>query len=238
MTRGLPLSGKRAIVTGGASGIGRATMNALAESGAKVVGLDRAPPAHSPHSFVEADLASEDHVKAAVALAIDRLGGLDILVNNAGIGRPGSLASLETADLDTLLAVNLRGAILVAREALKALGDGGRIINLSSELAFLGRQNASVYVATKAAMLGLTRSWARELAPGILVNAVAPGPTDTPLLAFDAMTDSEKALELAHPLGRLGKPAEVAAAILFLAGPGASFITGQCIRVDGGASMS
>ena len=118
------------------------------------------------------------------------------------------------------------------------MGAGGRIVNVASELAYLGRQNASVYVATKAALLGLTRSWARELAPDILVNAVAPGPTDTPLLGFDAMTPAEQALELAHPLGRLARPEEIAAAIVYLAGPGATFVTGHCLGVNGGAAMA
>jgi 3-oxoacyl-[acyl-carrier protein] reductase len=125
----------------------------------------------------------------------------------------------------------------VTRQALPHVGDGGRIINLASELAYLGRANASVYCATKAAMLGLTRSWARELAPRILVNAVAPGPTDTGLLGFAAMNAKQKAMETAHPLGRIGRPEEIAAAIVFLAGSGATFFTGQCLGANGGAAM-
>ncbi|TIU31459.1 MAG: SDR family oxidoreductase, partial [Mesorhizobium sp.] len=99
---------------------------------------------------------------------------------------------------------------IVAREVLPYLPDGGRIINIASELAYLGRASASVYCATKAALLGLTRSWARELAPRILVNAVAPGPTDTPLLGFEALSESQRALEITHPLGRIGRPDEIA----------------------------
>jgi 3-oxoacyl-[acyl-carrier protein] reductase len=134
--------------------------------------------------------------------------------------------------------VNVRGAILVTREALAHMGNGARIINIASELAYLGRANASVYCASKAAVLGLTRSWARELAPRILVNAVAPGPTDTALLAFETMTDEQKKVETAHPLGRIGRPEEVAAAVVFLAGPGATFFTGQCLGANGGAMMA
>ena len=151
--------------------------------------------------------------------------------------REAPLAEITADDVDVHFAVNVRGAILVTREAVRHLGRGGRIINLASELAYLGRVNASVYVATKAAILGLTPSWARELTPDILVNAVAPGPTDTPLLAFATLSEAQKQLEAAHPLGRIGRPEEVAAAILFLAGPDASLFRGQCLGANGGAAM-
>jgi 3-oxoacyl-[acyl-carrier protein] reductase len=105
---------------------------------------------------------------------------------------------------------------------------------VASELAYRGRRNAAVYVATKTALLGLTRSWARELAPDILVNAVAPGPTDTPLLGFGAMTPAQRALELANPLGRRARSDEIAAAIVYLVGPGATFVTGHCLGVRAG----
>jgi 3-oxoacyl-[acyl-carrier protein] reductase len=232
-----PLEGKRAIVTGAANGIGKAAAQALADAGATVVGLDLAA-ADGPVPVVACDLRKEDSVVAGVAKAVDRLGVLDILVNNAGILREAALADVTASDIDQSFAVNVRGAILTAREALPHMGEGARIINVASELAYLGRANASVYVATKAALLGLTRSWARELGPRILVNAVAPGPTDTALLSFDTLDDELKALETANPLGRIGKPAEVAAAIVFLAGPGATFVTGQCVGVNGGAAMA
>jgi 3-oxoacyl-[acyl-carrier protein] reductase len=151
--------------------------------------------------------------------------------------RENPLAAVTAAEIDHHFAVNVRGAILVTREALPHLGRGAQIINLASELAYVGRANASVYVATKAAILGLTRSWAREFAPNVLVNAVAPGPTDTPLLAFDRATPEQRRLETAHPLGRIGRPEEVAAAILFLASPSASLFTGQCLGPNGGAAM-
>ena len=232
-----PLFGKRALVTGAASGIGRASALALQDAGAEVIGLDLLA-SMGAFPILACDLSSEAAIIGAVRAAADRLGGIDILVNNAGILQEQPLGSLTAAHIDQMFAVNVRGAILVAREVLPHLPEGGRIINIASELAYLGRAGASVYCATKAAMIGLTRSWAREFSPRILVNAVAPGPTDTPLLGFDAMTAAQKALETALPLGRIGRPEEVAAAVVFLAGPGATFFTGQCLGANGGAVMA
>jgi 3-oxoacyl-[acyl-carrier protein] reductase len=232
-----PLSGKRVLVTGAANGIGRATAHAFAAEGAQVMGLD-IQPATGPVPIIRCDLTREEDIVAGVAKAVAEMGGLDVLVNNAGIMREAPLAEVTAAHIDQHYAVNLRAAILVTREALPHLKDGSRIVNIASELAYLGRANASIYCATKAAILGLTRSWAREFAPRILVNAVAPGPTDTQLLGFESMNEEQKKLETAHPLGRIGKPEEVAAAVLFLAGPGATFFTGQCLGANGGAAMA
>jgi len=230
------LRGKTAIVTGAASGIGRATAEQLTESGALVIGLDLATP-RADFEIVGCDVSSEASVTASVAAAMKRLGHLDILVNSAGIQLDADLADLKIALLDRLYAVNLRGPVLLMRACLPHFRDGARVVNLASELARLGRAGSSAYSATKGAVLSLTRSWAREFAPRILVNAVAPGPTDTPLLHFETLSPALQALELSNPLGRLGRPEEIAAAIVFLSGPGASFITGQCIGVDGGAAM-
>jgi 3-oxoacyl-[acyl-carrier protein] reductase len=230
------LTGKRALVTGAASGIGRAALAALREAGADAVGLDRNTPGDDQR-WVVVDLTDEQQVIRGVAEAVAIMGGLDVLVNCAGIQIDSPLASISAADMDLMYAVNLRGPILVGREALKAMGPGGRIINIASELAYLGRQTSSGYCSTKGAILSLTRSWARELAPDILVNAVAPGPIDTPLLGFAGMTPDQQALESNNPLGRIGRPEEVAAAIVFLASPAATFTTGQCLSVDGGAGM-
>lgn len=229
------LKGKTAIVTGAASGIGRAAAQALAAAGAEVVGFDRT--ACEEAGILAADVSAEAEVEAAVAEAVRRLGRFDIVVHCAGIEIAAPLEALDIADLDRMFAVNVRGPMLVTRACLPYLNDEARIVTVASELAYLGRAGSSAYCATKGAILALTRSWARELAPRIRVNAVAPGPTDTALLHFGALTRDQQALETANPLGRIARPEEIAHAILFLAGPGASFVTGQCLSVDGGAAM-
>jgi 3-oxoacyl-[acyl-carrier protein] reductase len=229
--------GIRVLVTGAASGIGNAIFAAFRRRGASVVGLDRVPVPDHPGDSVILDLAEETAVVAGVGEALSRLGGFDVLVNCAGIQIDGAIHSLDIAAVDRMFAVNLRAPMLVTREALKGMTAGGRIVNIASELAYLGRAGSSGYCASKAGILSLTRSWARELSPDILVNAVAPGPIDTPLLGFDAMDAATKALETANPMGRIGRASEVAEAVLFLAAPSTSFITGQCISVDGGAAM-
>jgi 3-oxoacyl-[acyl-carrier protein] reductase len=245
------LAGKRALVTGGASGIGRAIALAFAAEGARVAIADRAPQekieavvaeiqAAGGQAFaMRADVAEEAEVLALFKAIAGRFGGLDVLVNNAGILIEKPLLETTAGDFDRLIGVNLRGAFLVGREALRVMTRQrqGRVINIASELAYLGRENCSVYCASKGGILSMTRSWAREFAPGILVNAIAPGPTDTAMLTGGSTSPETLAKETQIPLGRLGRPEEIASAAVFLAGPGASFITGQCISPNGGAAM-
>jgi 3-oxoacyl-[acyl-carrier protein] reductase len=227
---------RRVLVTGAASGIGMAAARAFQAAGAVVLGLDVSPlPADL--QGVQADVTDAPALQEAIRAAATRLGALDCLINCAGVEYDAPLGELDIAAFDKMLAINLRGPMLTTHFALPFLQDGGCIVNIASELGYLGRAGASGYCATKGAILTLTRSWARELGPRLRVNAVAPGPIDTPLLNFAGMSPALQKEETGNPLGRIGKPEEVAAVILFLCSAQASFITGQCYSVDGGAAM-
>lgn len=224
-----------AVVTGGASGIGRAIVQRLIGDGLRVIALDRNSPPEG--DWVAVDLTDAASIAAAGREIAALTARIDVLVNNAGVLLESALADQPLDQLDLMLTVNLRAPFLVTQALLPLIGKGGRIINTASELGYLGRQRLSAYAATKGGVLTMTRSWARELAPDILVNAVAPGPVETPLLAFDRMSPEEQAQETANPLGRIGQPSEIAAVVAFLAHPDTTFVTGQCYSVDGGAAM-
>lgn len=226
-----------ALVTGAASGIGAATCDTLRASGMRVFTLDVNP-------LDDADaLLGDVSNPGDVARAIEHIVGLtegriDVLVNNAGVLIEDKLEDVKLQDLDRLLSVNVRGPFIVTKAVLPYMPrHGGCVVNVASELAYLGRGGASAYAATKGAVLSMTRSWARELGPELRVNAVAPGPVDTPLLGYATMSGKEQALETDNPMGRIGQPEEIAAVIGFLVSPAASFITGQCFNADGGAAM-
>jgi len=245
----------RTLVTGASRGIGRAIAQALAAEGARVAVAYRDSSAKAKETVasitaatlddnrafeVRFDVSDEASIKAGFSAAMAGLGGLDILVNNAGVILEKSLLDTTAADYDRLMAVNLRGVFLVGREALRILrrqGTGGRVINIASDLGYFGRENFSAYCASKAGVLTLTRAWAKEFSPDILVNAIAPGPIDTDMLGPAAMSAEWREKEAQIPMGRIGQPEEVASVAVFLAGPGASFMTGQVIGPNGGSIM-
>jgi NAD(P)-dependent dehydrogenase (short-subunit alcohol dehydrogenase family) len=234
--------GLRALVTGGASGIGLAVASRLADEGAAVAVLDRVDA--GPFTYVRADIADDAAVRAAVASAITALGGLDILVNNAGVGAQGGIEANDDDEWHRVLDVNVVGLVRVTRAALPALrsSEHAAIVNTCSVAATAGLPDRALYSASKGAILSLTRAMAADLLPeGIRVNAVNPGTADTPwvarLLGAAANPDAERAaLEARQPHGRLVSADEVADAIAYLASPRAGSTTGTCIAVDGGMS--
>ncbi|MBY0559634.1 SDR family oxidoreductase [Hyphomicrobium sp.] len=234
------LENKKVIVSGAASGIGLAIANLFEAQGARIARFDLSPISAGAGPSFTLDITDEAQVVEAVKAADEALGGIDVMINTAAIFLMSPLLETPIADARKVLDVNLIGTLLMVRESVRAMqkhGNGGRIILFSSELAQLGREEHAAYCASKAGISAMVRCWAKEFGPNILVNAVAPGPTDTPLLDFDNMPPDWKALETANPLRRIGKPEEIAEAALFLAGPGSSFMTGQVIGVNGGASM-
>lgn len=240
------LAGKRALVTGASRGIGAGIALALADKGADVAityerSADRAAEVVRAIEkkgrrglAIQADSADPAAVKRSVEEAVDGLGGLDVLVNSVGIARMGAFVELSLADIDALLNVNVRSAVLATQAAIPHLGQGGRIVTVGSNAAerapFPGLAG---YSLTKSALLGLTRHLARELGPqDITVNLVQPGPTDTDMNpANGELAATTRGLT---SLGRYGTPADIAAAVTFLASPAAGFMTGSVVTVDGG----
>lgn len=240
------LAGKRALVTGASRGIGAGIALALADKGADVVitylnspdraaEVVRAIEAKGRRALaIRADSADPAAVKRSIEEAVKGLGGLDILVNNVGIARDGAFVDMSLVDIDALMNVNARAAVLASQAAIPHLTSGGRIVTVGSCVAervpFPG---LTVYSMTKSALLAFTRGLARELGPqAITVNLVQPGPIDTDQNPADgAWADINRSLT---SLGRYGKPADVAAAVTFLASPAAAFMTGSVVTVDAG----
>jgi 3-oxoacyl-[acyl-carrier protein] reductase len=242
------LEGGVALVTGGSRGIGRAVAGALAEGGARVAVVARAVEraqaaaaelAGAGHAGYACDVADAAAVNALVKQVESELGSLDILVNNAGVTGDNLLMRLSDADWDRVVDTNLKGAFNTIRAASRGMmrRRAGRIINVTSVVGITGNAGQANYAASKAGLIGLTKSVAKELATrNILCNAIAPGFIDTEMTAaLDGGT--REALLERIPLGRLGTGAEVASVVRFLAGPASAYITGQVIVVDGGMVM-
>ena len=242
------LHGKVALVTGGSKGIGAAIAAALAAEGARVVvnyasskaGADAVVAAIRDAGgeaiAVQADVSDADQAQALVTRAVQEFGRLDVLVNNSGVYEMGPLEQMTQDQYRRMFDINVLGVLLTTQAALDHLGEGGSVINVSSSITTIAPANSAVYTGSKGAVDAITRVLAKELGPrGIRVNAVAPWYIRTrrtsPKLADADYLDE---VLLRTPMGRVGEPQEVAAAVAFLCLPASSYITGECIAVDGG----
>ena len=239
------LQGQIALVTGGSRGIGRAVAQSLAEAGARVavVARDEARAAQTAtelpgegHRGYSCDVGDSTSVATLFERVESELGTPDILVNNAGVTRDNLLMRIKDEDWDAVLDTNLRGAFNTIRAISRGMMKkrAGRIINITSVVGITGNKGQANYAASKAGLIGLTKSAAKELASrGILVNAVAPGYIETDMTS-ELPEAAREALQGQIAVGRLGKPEDVASVVRFLAGPGAAYVTGQVLVVDGG----
>ena len=232
----MELQGARAIVTGGASGIGAACVAQLRGAGVRVVSLDLADAPDADGS-VRADIADEDAAAAGVSEAVAQLGGLDVAVLSAGVGGSAPLLDMTTQEWDRVMNVNLRGAFVSLRECARAMTGGGAIVAVTSISGFLSERLMAHYAVSKAGLAQLVRSAARELgARGIRVNAVAPGTTDTPMFAAtERLPGYREQVAGRAALGRLGTAADVAQAVVALCR--LDWVTGQIVAADGGVSL-
>jgi len=244
------LNGKIALVTGAAQGIGRDIALGLAKDGADVaicdVNLEAAQKTAGDIEAMgrkslalKANVASSADVTAMIDQVVEKFGRIDVLVNNAGITRDGLILRMKDEDWDLVLSINLKGAFLCTKSALKYMTKqrSGTIINIASIVGAMGNAGQANYVASKAGLIGLTKTIAREYSNrNVTANAVAPGFIDTAMT--QALTDQVRAdLAKQIPLGRLGSSEDVANAVRFLASPSAAYITGQVIHVNGGMYM-
>lgn len=230
-----PLAEKVAIVTGGSGAIGRSIVDALVRTGARVFSLDLLEPG-GQRDWINCDVREERSIASAIESVNATAGRLDLVVHAAGISRDSVIWKMAAEDWDSVQSVNLRGAFLLLRHSIPHLRDakGGRIVLIGSINGSRGKFGTSAYSASKAGLIGLAKSVAREVGRyGILVNVVEPGWVRTPLT--DAVPRAVKDAAVAESLlGNLLEPTDVAASVLFLCGGGAAHITGQILRVDGG----
>jgi 2-hydroxycyclohexanecarboxyl-CoA dehydrogenase len=246
----MTLGGKVALVTGGGGRIGTAIVIALADMGAAVAVVDRDGAAAEATAAqltgrgakaigLAADITDAASVREAVAATMSSLGPIDVLVNCAGWDKIQPFVENTEDDWDRIIAINLKGPIIVTRAVLDQMIEhgGGRIVNISSDAARVGSTGEAVYSAAKGGIIAFTKTLAREMARHqINVNCVCPGPTDTPLLA--SMDDKLRgAIEKSIPLRRIAQPDDIAPLVAFLAGAGARYMTGQTISVSGGLTM-
>jgi NAD(P)-dependent dehydrogenase (short-subunit alcohol dehydrogenase family) len=245
------LKGRIALVTGAASGIGKAIAIAFAREGADVIVADKVAEIHAAEVlagirghggealFVHTDVSNEESVRSMADAALARFGRVDILVNNAGIFTESLIENMPIDDWDRVVNTNLRGTFLCTRALIGQMLDrgDGRIINIASQLGQVGGKSVGHYAASKAGIIGLTKSLAREVAPrGVLVNAIAPGPIETPML--DGETEAWRSAKLAElPIGRFGTVDEVTPTAVLLASADGSFYVGQTLGPNGGDVM-
>ncbi len=236
MSNHKPLAGKTAIVTGGSGGIGSAVIQALQQAGALAASLDLLPPPDQNIPWLQCDVRSDGSVSSAVQQFFEQHGRLDLVVHAAGISREAVVWKLKVEDWDMIQTVNLRGAFLLLRHSVPLMrrGQGGRVVLIGSINGSRGKFGTSAYSASKAGLLGLAKSVARETGRfGILVNVIEPGWVRTPLT--EALPkEIQQAAQAESVLGTLLDVSDVAEAVLFLCGPGAGRITGQILRVDAG----
>lgn len=234
------LSGKVAVVTGAASGIGRAAARLLAELGAKTILVDRLPsPAGAGHKSLCGDV-SEERTAIEVARVAQELGDVHVLVNSAGIDLAAPLLHTTSEQWDKIMSVNLRSVFLMCKHVVPLMRQAGAsIVNIASAAGISPIRNRPAYIASKGGVIAFTKALALDLAPSIRVNCVCPGAVDTPMLESSVHSEADReAVRARYPLGRIVKPEEIAGVIAFLASEGASNITGAAIPVDGGRSMA